>query len=275
MKRPHISPALVISLVALSVSLGGTAWAATGGNFILGQANGATTQTGLTANFAGKTLQLANTNTAAGATPLGLVAGTGRPPFTTNSTTKVTNLNADKLDGIDSTGFLAVGGKAADSNLLDGLNSTAFLPAGGQAADSNLLDGIDSTGFINGVGTATAVAIPINPGAQSAFTFGPGWTVAYTCPANTANPGGLAIINGAVVNGSSVGTNLFFEPTVSTPVYDQMPPNSGTANLPATPSGQVWEFRMQTNGYIATLEVATVNRANDCHFQAQALVTKY
>ena len=187
----------------------------------------------MTANFAGKTLQLANTNTAAGATPLGLVAGTGRPPFTTNSTTKVTNLNADKLDGID------------------------------------------STGFINGVGTATAVAIPINPGAQSAFTFGPGWTVAYTCPANTANPGGLAIINGAVVNGSSVGTNLFFEPTVSTPVYDQMPPNSGTANLPATPSGQVWEFRMQTNGYIATLEVATVNRANDCHFQAQALVTKY
>src|SRR6478736_1677897 len=253
MKRPHISPALVISLVALSVSLGGTAWAATGGNFILGQANGATTQTGLTANFAGKTLQLANTNTAAGATPLGLVAGTGRPPFTTNSTTKVTNLNADMLDGID---------------------STAFLPAGGKAADSNLLDGIDSTGFINGVGTATAVAIPINPGAQSAFTFGPGWTVAYTCPANTANPGGLAIINGAVVNGSSVGTNLFFEPTVSTPVYDQMPPNSGTANLPATPSGQVWEFRMQTNGYIATLEVATVNRANDCHFQAQALVTK-
>jgi hypothetical protein len=67
MKRPHISPALVISLVALFVSLSGTAWAATGGNFILGQANGATTQTGLTANFAGKTLQLANNNTAAGA----------------------------------------------------------------------------------------------------------------------------------------------------------------------------------------------------------------
>jgi|1186.fasta_scaffold00146_6 hypothetical protein len=103
MKRPHISPALVISLVALFVSLSGTAWAATGGNFILGQANSATTQTGLTANFTGKTLQLTNTSTATGATPLGLTPGAGRPPFQTPSTTKVANLNADKLDGLDST----------------------------------------------------------------------------------------------------------------------------------------------------------------------------
>src|SRR4051812_13507099 len=126
-RRPHISPALVISLVALFVSLGGTAWAATGGDFILGQANSATTQTGLTANFAGRALQVTNTSTGAGATPLALTAGAGRPPFLTNSGTKVGNLNADKLDGVDSTGFLRVGGKAADANLLDGLDSTAFL----------------------------------------------------------------------------------------------------------------------------------------------------
>jgi len=103
MKRPHISPALVISLVALFVSMSGAAWAATGGNFILGQANSATTQTGLTANFAGKTLQLTNTSMASGATPLGLTPGAGRPPLVTPSSTKVTNLNADKLDGLDST----------------------------------------------------------------------------------------------------------------------------------------------------------------------------
>src|SRR6476646_5741678 len=204
MKRPHISPALVISLVALFVSLSGTAWAATGGNFILGQGNGATTQTGLTGDLAGRALQLTNTNTGAGATPLGLTAGAGRPPFVTNSGTKVPNLNADKLDGVDSTGFLAVGGKAADSNLLDGIDSTGFLPVGGTAANDEQLDGIDSTGFIKGVGSATAVAYPVNPGSQSpAFTFGPGWSVVYNCPANTANPGGLAILNGAVVNGSS------------------------------------------------------------------------
>ena len=39
MKRLRISPSFVISLAALFVALGGTAWAATGGNFILGKAN--------------------------------------------------------------------------------------------------------------------------------------------------------------------------------------------------------------------------------------------
>ena len=77
------------------------------------------------------------------------------------------------------------------------------------------------------------------------------------------------------MGGISVGTNLFFEPAVSSPVYSQMPPNSSTSGLPATPSGQVWAFRMQTNDSIATLQVATVNRGIDCHFQAQALVTTY
>lgn len=55
------------------------------------------------------------------------------------------NPNADLLDGLDSTAFLRVTGKAADSDLLDGLSSSAFLLATGKAADANLLDGLDST----------------------------------------------------------------------------------------------------------------------------------
>jgi hypothetical protein len=35
--------------------------------------------------------------------------------------------DSDKLDGIDSTGFLGATAKAADSGLLDGKDSTAFL----------------------------------------------------------------------------------------------------------------------------------------------------
>ncbi len=59
--------------------------------------------------------------------------------------------------------YLAIGGKAADSNLLDGHDSLYFalasdlddyLPLNGQAADSKLLDGIDSTGFLLVAGTA-------------------------------------------------------------------------------------------------------------------------
>ncbi len=62
--------------------------------------------------------------------------------------------DSNLLDGQDSTAFLAANGKAADSNLLDGLNSTAFLAANGKAADSDTLDGLDSTAFLAASGTA-------------------------------------------------------------------------------------------------------------------------
>ena len=106
----HLKFANVVSLAALFVALGGTTYAATGGNFILGKSNTASSTTALTAPVAGKGLQVTNTSTGAGATALGLNVASGKPPFTVNSGTKVANLNADKLDGIDSSGFLSSGG---------------------------------------------------------------------------------------------------------------------------------------------------------------------
>jgi hypothetical protein len=41
--------------------------------------------------------------------------------------TDITNVNAETLDGIDSSGFLRSTAKAADSNLLDGIDSSSFL----------------------------------------------------------------------------------------------------------------------------------------------------
>ena len=97
----------LVGYIALFVALGGTTYAATGGNFILGQANSAGATTSLSAPIAGKkALQLTNTSTGAGATALGLNVASGHTPFTVNSGTKVTNLNADKLDGIDSSAFV-------------------------------------------------------------------------------------------------------------------------------------------------------------------------
>jgi hypothetical protein len=108
--RTHLTFANVCSLSALFVALGGTTYAATGGNFILGQPNTAGQQTSLTASpsFAGKALQLTNTNTGAGARALGLSVASGHPPFTVNSGTKVTSLNADRLDGQDRSQLPAV-----------------------------------------------------------------------------------------------------------------------------------------------------------------------
>lgn len=67
------------------------AFAATGGSFILGNANTASTTTTLTRTTAGTTLQL---NAQAGSAPL-----------VVNNGVKATNLNVDRLDGLDSTQF--------------------------------------------------------------------------------------------------------------------------------------------------------------------------
>jgi hypothetical protein len=58
------------------------------------------------------------------------------------------SVNADKLDGKDSTAFLGKTEKAADSDLLDGLDSTAFLGKTEKAADSDKLDGFSSENLV-------------------------------------------------------------------------------------------------------------------------------
>jgi hypothetical protein len=125
LKRP--SPAMIVACLSLFVALSGVTYAATGGNFLLGRPNSATSQTALSAPIANKALQVTNTSTAAGASGIGITVGTNKAPLAVNATAgKATNLNSDKLDGLDSTAFLRTTGKAADSNMLDGLDSGTF-----------------------------------------------------------------------------------------------------------------------------------------------------
>lgn len=99
-KRP--SPAMAVALLALFVSLGGTTYAATGGSFLLGKPNSATSQTKLSAPIATKTLQVSNTSTASGAAGIGVnVAANHAPLVVPANAGKATNLNADKVDGMD------------------------------------------------------------------------------------------------------------------------------------------------------------------------------
>jgi hypothetical protein len=165
--------------LALFISLGGVGYAATGGNFILGNPNTATSQTSLSAPIAGKALQVTNTSTGAGATALGLNVAAGKTPFTVNSGTKVANLNADKLDGLDSTGFLR--------NLvplsLTGANGTSVIQA-------------TNTGIGNGVqGKTGALGASGVYGENTAGGFG---------LAGRSNlPGGVALFGEATGGGAS------------------------------------------------------------------------
>jgi hypothetical protein len=126
----HLRSGIVGGIVAGAVILAGSAVAGSGvgGLFNLGQSNTVNGTSALSGSTAGKQLVVANVGTAttssallgyargasaaatfqnAGSGPaLSLLAGAGQPPFTTNSGYRVTNLNADKLDGRDSTTFL-------------------------------------------------------------------------------------------------------------------------------------------------------------------------
>lgn len=61
---------------------------------------------------------------------LSLVVQSGQPPLKVNSSGKVANLNADRLDGKSSEGFYAAGSKVADADKLDGKDSGAFASFG-------------------------------------------------------------------------------------------------------------------------------------------------
>jgi hypothetical protein len=118
------------------------------GVFNLGVSNSVDAKTTLTGASPGIQLQVTNTNTAAGTSGLavtsksaattgvftnsgggsagGFFVNAGVKPFAVNSQTKVGNLNADLLDGLDSTSFLPKTGKATDADKLDGLDSPAL-----------------------------------------------------------------------------------------------------------------------------------------------------
>jgi hypothetical protein len=97
------SPAMGVALFAVVLALGGQSAYAAATNFLLNTTNTSSSTTTLSASkVAGTGLKLTNKNSNATATALGLSVASGHPPFTVNSSTRVANLNADKLDGLDS-----------------------------------------------------------------------------------------------------------------------------------------------------------------------------
>jgi hypothetical protein len=113
--RRHPSVATAISIVALVIAMSGSAYAATGGTFILGKANKATNLTSLS-NSKG--------------TALALSSASGKPPLTVNSSVQVPNLNASELGGEPATEFLT--GHSLNGTLTEG--NEVPIPLAGSSA---------------------------------------------------------------------------------------------------------------------------------------------
>lgn len=250
-----------------------------GGVFNLGQANSVDQRTLLTGNTPSGNNQLQVTDTlAAGGSALGAQSSSasptakfvnnstgsaasftvqpGKAPFTTNSTVKVKNLNADTVDGLD---------------------STAFLPASGKAADADKLDGLDSSAFAQGHATMSAAAFSVNAGSTQVISTGSGpnpdigLQVAVACPASpTTQNLGVGFIN-------STGTaqNTFIESSSAFDGYLLLPNGSSSASIPTNHAGETYTVQMfgQPN-FVSTntlVHMAVVGRASDCHFQYETI----
>lgn len=174
------SHATVVAYTALFFAMGGTAVAATGSTFLTGRSNTATTVTSLT-NGAG--------------TPLSLGARAGYAPLAVNSTTKVGRLNADLLDGLDSTSLqrrvtgVCASGSAMTGVAANGTVTCALLappppaPAPAQSRDkqfaiADLQLSQDSTGDWTGVCRITNEATTTRSGTFTVTVFRAGSVVA-------------------------------------------------------------------------------------------------
>jgi hypothetical protein len=106
--------AAVIGLaIALAVVFGvaSMAFAKNGDPWLLGRSNVATAITSLGGALGvnGPMVRIINNNAGANDTALDLRVQTGEPPMTVNRPTKVTNLNADKVDGSNAPVWAVVG----------------------------------------------------------------------------------------------------------------------------------------------------------------------
>jgi hypothetical protein len=126
-KAGMLASGIVGGLVAAIVLMALPAMGVTGGSFVLGRQNTAENRTALKGATETANLRVENT---ADKPALSLATSEDAPPMAVNSKKKVTNLNADTVDGLDSADL-------NDADSIDGLDSADL-------KDADTIDDIDS-----------------------------------------------------------------------------------------------------------------------------------
>src|SRR3954467_4795119 len=97
MRTAALASVMTVMLCTAAAALAGTG---VGGIFNLGQSNSVNATSTLTGSKAGPMLTVNNTNTGTGATGVNVPTPAGKPPFTVSTSTKVSALNADMVNGL-------------------------------------------------------------------------------------------------------------------------------------------------------------------------------
>lgn len=154
-------------MLALVVGAASTAFGANGDAWKLGKPNVATKITGLAGSLGvdGPMVRLVNNNAGTNDTALELRVQSGEAPMRVNSSTRVDNLNADQIDGQDSSQFaksavykaesaIDAGTALGDGTFVKGqaCNPGDILLSGGPAnvrADSDMVESFPTPGSTN------------------------------------------------------------------------------------------------------------------------------
>jgi hypothetical protein len=172
-----------------------------GGVFNLGQANTVDAKSSLTGTTVDAQLLVQNTGTG---TALNLMVGAGVTPFKVNSTTKVASLNADQLDGLDSSALQKrVSGTCASGQAIRIVNADGTVSCqavGGAGGSWSLTGKSGTTPGTNFLGTTDNQALELKVNGQRVLRLEPdilnGPNLIGGSPANTASANGGAFIGG-------------------------------------------------------------------------------
>ena len=134
--------AVVFGLASAALGANGQAW-------ILGQSNVATAITSLGGQLGvnGPMVRITNNNADANDTALDLRVQSGEAPMRVNSDTRVDNLNADKLDGVDSAGIIrwaSIYERSRETTGGAGPNETTAAAVGCDSGDTILSGGFNN-----------------------------------------------------------------------------------------------------------------------------------
>lgn len=215
MRRLTLALAVLGATTILVLAANTVTLAATGQGFLLGKSNSANTYTSLTRTTSGTVLKLQSLSAS-------------NPPLTVNGTGRVTNLNADRLDGLDSS-TLRTSTRVFTSTFTDQSEVAYNLPL----ANGTYL--ITFSSSFAGIGTA-AVECAVS---EIPTSGDPGRTVVHEGQTYSPSESSHAALSGAGTATKSADQNVFVSCRTDTGTW------SNNANNPliitATPTTLVSE----------------------------------
>jgi hypothetical protein len=197
----------VVAALTLATASVAVAGSGVGGVFNLGKTNTVNAITKLVGSVPGASLIIDNNSTDTAATALNLQVEPGKTPMKVNSTTKVANLNADRLDGKDSTELAPILRSQQDGSPGgQGVTGTTEVNSVAIQAPVNGVLMISGTAYVNSFEPA-AIDYVLNPKVDGSNATPAGWGAYYSADVGDPSTG-----NGAP------GSRFTLTYTVSQPV---------------------------------------------------------